>query len=115
MVSWCNGDVANGLRSSITPHPSGSSPRSDCASTNRSPPQLQHNHFDATTGVWGSLERWKVEMLKNGIGCDALYAVVTDLTSDISQGSGPRVRWFYGVARGLEMFVEAHSPGGSPS
>ena len=45
-------------------------------------------------------------MFEDGIGGDALNAVVTDLTSDISQGSGPRVRWFDGLAR----FTQAVKP-----
>ena len=37
-------------------------------------------------------------MFEDGVGGDALDAVVTDLASDISQGSGPRVRWFEALA-----------------
>ena len=45
-------------------------------------------------------------MFEDGIGGDALDAVVTDLASDISQGSGPRVGWFDGLAR----FTQAVKP-----
>jgi hypothetical protein len=33
---------------------------------------------------------------------------VADLTFDFSQGCDPRVRWFYALAGGLEVFDEAH-------
>jgi hypothetical protein len=55
------------------------------------PAQIHHKTLQPFCGFRRSLERWKVELFEDGVGGDALDAVVTDLTSDISQGSGPRV------------------------
>ena len=77
--------------SSITPHPRSSSPRSDCASTHGHPAQIHRETLQSLCGFGRSLERRKVEVFEDGIGGDPLDAVVTDLASDISQGSGPGV------------------------
>ena len=55
-----------------------------------------------------SLDRWHLELFKDGLGSDTLHAVMADLTADVTQGLDPRVRWFYALAGGLEVFDEAH-------
>ena len=45
-------------------------------------------------------------MFEDGVGGDTLHAVMADLASDVSQGSGPRVGWFYGFTSGLQTFNE---------
>ena len=57
----------------------------------RRPAQIHHKTLQSLSGFRRSLQPRKVEVFEDGIGGDALDAVVTDLTSDISQGSGPRV------------------------
>lgn len=71
----------------ITPYPSRSSPRSDCASTHRRPAQIHHENLQSLGSLWRSLEPWKIELFEDGVGGDALDAVVADLTSDVSQGA----------------------------
>ena len=71
----------------ITPYPGGSSPRSDCASTHRHPTQIDHKTLQSLGGFGCSLQRRKVEVFEDGIGGDALNAVVTDPASDLSQGA----------------------------
>jgi hypothetical protein len=87
-----------GWTASLAPHPSISSnprspsPRSDCASTHGRPTQIYHQQLDALGGFGCSLERWNVEVFEDGIGGNALDAVMADLASNFSQGSGPGVR-----------------------
>jgi hypothetical protein len=44
-----------------------------------------------------SLDRRTLELLEDGVGGNALNAIVTDLTSDIPEQGSPRVWWFYGT------------------
>ena len=75
--------------SSITPHSSSPPPRSDCASTHRHPAEIDHKPLQPLSGFGRSLQPRNVELFEDGVGGDALDPVVTDLTSDVSQGSGP--------------------------
>jgi hypothetical protein len=47
-------------------------------------------------------------VFEDGVGGDALNAVVVDLTSDFSQGSGPRAGWLDGLA--LSQAQVEHDP-----
>ena len=104
------------LKASVGPltHP-GISPNPSCPTatcyvsrSHRRPAKFNHNGLQPFGGLRRSLERWKAEVFENSFRRGALQAVVTDPASDISQGSGPRVRWSNLVASVPEMFDKAH-------
>jgi hypothetical protein len=72
----------------------------------RRPAEVYHQQLEAFCRLWCSLEPWKIELLKDGVCGDALDAVVTYLSSDITQGRGPGVRWCYGLAGDPQAFDE---------
>lgn len=77
----------------------------DVARPHRRPAQFNHKTLQSFSRLGCPLEPWKVELFKNRIGGDALDAVMTDLASDIPEGSGPRVLWFCGP-RDTQSFDE---------
>ncbi len=53
-----------------------------------------------------SLEGRNVELLGDGIGSNALDAIVTALTWDIPEQGSPRVWWFYGTGSAKALTTE---------
>ena len=45
-------------------------------------------------------------MFKDGIRGDPLQSIMADGAADVSQGSGPGVRWFYDLAGGPKALDE---------
>jgi hypothetical protein len=72
----------------------------------RSPAQIYHQELEALGRFRGSLEGRNVELLEDGIGSNALDAIVTELTWDIPEQGSPRVWWFYGTGSAKALTTE---------
>jgi len=101
MVSWFDGEGSRfGVcpHSSVTPHSCGATATCHMSRSHRSPAQIDHQQPETFGRLRCSLEPRKIELFKNRFRGDSLDAVVTNLASDITEGSSPRIRWFYGLA-----------------
>jgi hypothetical protein len=115
---WFYGAVSRGIRastrgwqllrrqSSISPHTSCAPPTSDVPRPHGRPTEIYQAQLEALSRLWRPLESRKVELLEDGIGGNALNAIVTDLTSDIPEQGSPRVWWCYGLARDAKALDE---------
>jgi hypothetical protein len=70
------------------------------------PAQLHHQQLKALGALGCSFEWWKINLFENRVRGYALHAIVTYLTTDVSQESSPRVWWCYGTGSAKALTKE---------
>jgi hypothetical protein len=111
MVLWGRSRFDGHRSPHVSSHPSGSSSSSNRASSYRYPAFPGHQTAHPLRRIWRPFERRDAELLEDSVSGDALQAIVTDLASEVSQGSGLRVRWCHGLAVIPQALDEAHGSG----